>query len=518
MATRKRRRLMAGNPSTGLQMASSTPQGHHDAGPPNSEGAREAPVATPSTLQVVPANPVGLLAIHASAGTAVWEDGAQTLPAFLRQATGWQDICMTELTAFVRRLVREELRKADLSAPLSGGSADAVQRFSPSRFSPSRESPKHGDGQTTSHRNPVTQRPPEATRRAPARSAIARARGVERPSSQAEDEGGRGGFSTDEEPLVEKRPQSTRLFNSKDFQYLLSRAVFALELNEPPNPRVGRSRGEGKLFPRTTSSVRSVPFPEYFYRLLMKEWAEPGSKKQFPKITEKLYSLTPHVMELLRVPLVDAAVIALHSTNLIVQDELGSLKDGLDDRADVALRKSHKAMAMTIRAASTAAIISRAALLWARQLDQLLADSSPRVKKEVRLILKAVSFLSDASLDSMVFTARSMANASVARRALWLRAWEMDLHSKSTVIAYPFQGGRLFGDSLDEILVETRERKKAMPTFSQTFRSHHVLPRARQDRRQSHWSSQRNSHLDRASQFQSYRSDRPGWLATQGRP
>lgn len=29
--------------------------------------------------------------------------------------------------------------------------------------------------------------------------------------------------------------------------------------------------------------------------------------------------------------------------------------------------------------------------------------------------------------------------------------------------AYPFQGDKLFGDSLDKILVETRDTKKAMP-------------------------------------------------------
>lgn len=41
---------------------------------------------------------------------------------------------------------------------------------------------------------------------------------------------------------------------------------------------------------------------------------------------------------------------------------------------------------------------------------------------------------------------------------LWLSAWQVDFHSKAVVTAYSFQGDRLFGDYLDKILLESRDK------------------------------------------------------------
>lgn len=78
-------------------------------------------------------------------------------------------------------------------------------------------------------------------------------------------------------------------------------------------------------------------------------------------------------------------------------------------------------------------------------------------------ILKASAFTTDATLDALIVASRVMALSTVARRGIWLRAWQADTHSKQIVAAYRFQGGKLFGDHLDKILEETRDKKKAMP-------------------------------------------------------
>lgn len=48
-----------------------------------------------------------------------------------------------------------------------------------------------------------------------------------------------------------------------------------------------------------------------------------------------------------------------------------------------------------------------------------------------------------------------------------LRAWSASCQNKALVTAYPFQGDRLFGDSLEKILVETCDKTKAMPDLGE---------------------------------------------------
>lgn len=58
-------------------------------------------------------------------------------------------------------------------------------------------------------------------------------------------------------------------------------------------------------------------------------------------------------MELLAVPLVNAPLAAFQSTSLLFEDGVSFIKDGLDQKGAYALWKSHKAKAMSIRAAAT---------------------------------------------------------------------------------------------------------------------------------------------------------------------
>lgn len=60
-------------------------------------------------------------------------------------------------------------------------------------------------------------------------------------------------------------------------------------------------------------------------------------------------------------------------------------------------------------------------------------------------MLKASSFVADATLDGLIFASRVMASSVVARRGIWLRAWQADIHFKQIVAAYPFKGEKLFG-------------------------------------------------------------------------
>lgn len=94
---------------------------------------------------------------------------------------------------------------------------------------------------------------------------------------------------------------------------------------------------------------------------------------------------------------------------------------------------------------------------------QLLPDNNKRLMEGATRLLKVASFTTDATLDVLVFASRAFASSAVARHGVWLRAWPADLRAKNIVSAYPFQGEKLFGESLDRILVEIRDKKKVMP-------------------------------------------------------
>lgn len=320
-----------------------------------------------------------------------------------------------------------------------------------------------------------------------------------------------GEFSSDEEEEETEVPdhQLIRFFKMEDYQYLLSKSLTALDLRGNPEaeeqtPTVPgqrhRAKGNQVYLPISKTREKVFPLPQYFERLLKAEWSKPMAERKFPGFLKKLYALPSFTNDFLQVPLVDAPVIALHSSSLISVDGQGSIRDRLDRKADSALRNAHKATTMSIRASAIASIVSRAAIVWTRKLLQLIPDDR-RLNEGVNRLLKAVSFTTDAALDSMVFSSRAMASAASARRALWLRPWQVDDNSKAIVSDYPFQGGRLFGDALNKILVETRGGKKALPRTSRHddkrsfgnsyFRAQHVLPRFKQGTRKSNWNQTR---------------------------
>lgn len=94
------------------------------------------------------------------------------------------------------------------------------------------------------------------------------------------------------------------------------------------------------------------------------------------------------------------------------------------------------------------------------QDDPLISGENHRLLEGTNRVVKAV-FSVDAMLDILSVCSRAMASAAVARQTLWLRAWQADIQTIRIISSYPFQGDRLFGEALDKILVETRDKKKA---------------------------------------------------------
>ncbi|KAL8176730.1 UNVERIFIED_CONTAM: hypothetical protein K2H54_037964 [Gekko kuhli] len=304
-----------------------------------------------------------------------------------------------------------------------------------------------------------------------------------------------GEWSGDE---ADAKPTSSRLFQPEHFQRLLTKVVSTLnyQLEEPDKPR---SSASAKLDPRGFKKPVKIqtfsPFPDYFEDVIREEWANPGSGTSLLSIAKRFYSLPEQTMEDLKVPLIDAPVVALHSGAVLPKDGENALKDATDRKNETALKKAHEAMSLAIRSAATLSNFTRATAIWA---DNLLQDPdvSPLVLKRTLLKMKrAAEFAADASQDSIQFCARAQAANIIIRRNIWLKYWKVDSLSKSNLATEKFSGRLLFGESnLEKVLVETKEKKKAMPSSfsrreretknrpSHSFRAPYTAGRGRESR------------------------------------
>uniref|UniRef100_A0ACB8GD79 Uncharacterized protein n=1 Tax=Sphaerodactylus townsendi TaxID=933632 RepID=A0ACB8GD79_9SAUR len=165
----------------------------------------------------------------------------------------------------------------------------------------------------------------------------------------------------------------------------------------------------------------------------------------------------------------DGLVAALQSSGLVSKDGRGQIKETQDRRAEQFCKRIHEAAAMAIRASATASIVSKASIVWARKVLEILPPTETKAIGGVNRMLKAASFAADATLDSVTFSARSMASSVAAVGLLWLRAWQTDWRSKAMVSECAFQGEKLFGEDLKEFLVDPKEKPKHLPKPSRNF-------------------------------------------------
>lgn len=99
--------------------------------------------------------------------------------------------------------------------------------------------------------------------------------------------------------------------------------------------------------------------------------------------------------------------------------------------------------------------------VWAKDLAATDPDLSDRTRSTLK---KAAVFSADASFDALRFSACAMMVNVVAQRNIWLRNWEVDPRSQNRLVGVPFQGAKLFGQMLDPILMESKYKKKGLPS------------------------------------------------------
>ncbi|XP_077145335.1 uncharacterized protein LOC143807535 [Ranitomeya variabilis] len=241
----------------------------------------------------------------------------------------------------------------------------------------------------------------------------------------------------------------------------------------------------GVLDPRPDKTVQDVmfgglcqkkrkvfPLNENIQTLIKREWEKPERKNaSVPSIKRKYPFEEEASSSWDKAPKLDVAVAKASKRYALPFEDMGTLKDPLDKRADTFLKGAWESAGGCLRPAIAAACTSRSLMIWIDNLEKQLRDGVPRNKvlDSIPMIRGAAAFLADSSADSIKLTSKSAALSNAARRTLWLKSWPGDLQTKHKLCSIPCEGKFLFGETLDDILQKAGDKKKGFPILPQTF-------------------------------------------------
>lgn len=166
---------------------------------------------------------------------------------------------------------------------------------------------------------------------------------------------------------------------------------------------------------------------------------------------------------LFQIPMVDARVAALLPHTAIP----GEPDEGLCPEeccSDQILQRARLGVAWVIKSATTAFFFNRVTLFWLSQLQNKLPPEDSRLQQDLNKINAAVQFSADATLNSARFASKSMASTVAVCQLVWLRHWQADTRHKWHLAFSSFTGGKLFGSPLEPFLVESKDKRKILPS------------------------------------------------------
>ncbi|XP_077136795.1 uncharacterized protein LOC143793619 [Ranitomeya variabilis] len=209
---------------------------------------------------------------------------------------------------------------------------------------------------------------------------------------------------------------------------------------------------------------RAFPVNEKIHSLIKREWKKPDKKALLtPK--RKYPFDDPACSSWSKAPKLDVAIAKASKKFALPFEDMGTLKDPMDKKAEVFLKNSWEAAGGGLKPAVAATCTARALMVWLEHLDSQLKGKVSRdtIQKSVSVMKGAAAFLADASVDSARLAARAAAFSNAARRALWLKCWPGDLQTKTKLCSIPCEGEFLFGTTLDDILEKAEDKKKSFP-------------------------------------------------------
>lgn len=84
----------------------------------------------------------------------------------------------------------------------------------------------------------------------------------------------------------------------------------------------------------------------------------------------------------------------------------------------------------------------------------------PAAKSGIRCMASIVAFVPDVATNAIQLSPRAM--TGVVCRSTWLHNWDVDSSAQTTLVSLSLKGEKLFGEVLDPMLLESRDKKNVL--------------------------------------------------------
>ncbi|XP_074395968.1 neuronal cell adhesion molecule isoform X14 [Zonotrichia albicollis] len=255
-------------------------------------------------------------------------------------------------------------------------------------------------------------------------------------------------------------PDPLRKFDMENQNYLFEHIKRVLMLKSSKS----ECASEELFIPSEEGKVdNALPIHSAVEDLVCRIWGNPEGKHEAPPILHKLYPFPVDKAALWgTLPEVDRVLVTGNSV-LSVPDNRGALpKDPTDRKIEEAIKRSFKLVAAQLGVSIYCTYASKALLIWLEEEQARFKKKwvpSGAMQRKRRLCKIAANFIHDAAEDSLRLTVKNVACLTVAWRALWLRPWSSPLDLKCKLLSLPYTGGKLFGESLVQIMKDVSEHK-----------------------------------------------------------
>ncbi|XP_013907089.1 PREDICTED: uncharacterized protein LOC106537477 [Thamnophis sirtalis] len=257
----------------------------------------------------------------------------------------------------------------------------------------------------------------------------------------------------------------TRLFKPALFKTLLQNAKATAGIGKDPAASdPGLSDPNHLLFSKPTTD-EEIPCPKSFLDVVQQQWAVLGAAPKLTENEKQFYNVGPIIRGALKPPTIDEPV-ASYACSTILSNNLNDALNPEEKRTEMALILAHKSAAWAVRSAMAASFFTRTSLLWLKQMQARFPVTDLQTHKDLNNLIAAAEFSADATLNSVRFASRAIGNSLTARRLLWLRPWQSNIKFKWKLASTHFKGDKLFGEALEPILIETKDKKKVLPSMS----------------------------------------------------
>ncbi|XP_063011294.1 neuronal cell adhesion molecule isoform X12 [Melospiza melodia melodia] len=255
-------------------------------------------------------------------------------------------------------------------------------------------------------------------------------------------------------------PDPLRKFDMENQNYLFEHIKRVLMLKSSKS----ECASEELFIPSEEGKVdNALPIHSAVEDLVCRIWGNPEGKHEAPPVLHKLYPFPVDKAALWgTLPEVDRVLVTRNSV-LSVPDNRDALpKDPTDRKIEEAIKRSFKLVAAQLGVSIYCTYASKALLIWLEEERARFKKKwvpSGAMQRKRRLCKIAANFIHDAAEDSLRLTVKNVACLTVAWRALWLRPWSSSLDLKCKLLSLPYTGGKLFGESLVQIMKDVSEHK-----------------------------------------------------------